>query len=295
MNTARRPIVSLVILSATLAASTLQYGCESSQTRESNSTTDAPVSTKSTVASDNKVIQFIPTRMDAQAKKVWDRSIAATMSANAESRNVKNIKMVGTMSMPAQGIEADMLILIAGEQGLRVETEIPGLGAFTQGVSDGVAWSNNMMEGPKILEGDEAEPFLKQNDLYADLNWEDYYISVTYMGQETLTLPDGSTVETDVLSLLDLDDETKSTQYYSKETGRLVKATATVPMAGAKIPVTTYPSDYRNVEGIFLPFKSVTQMGPVQQVMEFTSVVVNAEINPSELAMPDDIKELLED
>ncbi|MGJ8636780.1 MAG: hypothetical protein ACSHX5_08050 [Phycisphaerales bacterium] len=299
MKATPRPTVSSLILTAALASTTAFAsgpGCESSPCHGKDQSKTEPAYMAVLAGPDSAATaKEQESKIDAKAQKVWDRSIKSTMGDNAEDRPVKNMKMSGTMNMPAQGIQANMTIIIAGEQGMRVETEIPGLGAFSQGVSDGVAWSNDMMQGPKILEGDEAKPFIKQNDLYADLNWEDHYKSIEYKGQETVTLPDDTTVETDVLTLVDIEGENTSTQYYSTETGRLVKAESMAPMAGAMIPVTTYTMDYRDVNGMHLPFKSITQMGPVKQIMEFTEVEVNAEIDPSELAMPDDIKELLED
>lgn len=302
MKTTRRPTVSSIILAAMFASTSALAsgpGCEGSPCQSQSKTQTEPAYMAVIAGPDSGAVATAKdhdeSKIDAKAQKVWDRSIESTMGDTADERNVKNMKMVGTMSMPAQGIEADMTIIIAGEQGLRIEMTIPGLGSFSQGVSDGVAWSNDMMQGPKILEGDEAKPFIKQNDLYADLHWEDHYKSISYKGQETVTLPDDTSVETDVLTLVDIDDETTSTQYYSTETGRLVKSETMAPMAGAKIPVTAYTMDYREVEGIHIPFRSISQMGPVQQIMVFTEVTVNSEIDPSELAMPEDIKELLED
>lgn len=298
MKTTPRPSVSSIILASAIAfasATASASDCKGSPCADKGEQAYMAVISGPDSGSAATASKQDTPKIDAKAQKVWDRSIESTMSDKAEERPVKNMKMVGTMSMPAQGIEANMSITIAGEQGLRIEMEIPGLGAFTQGVSDGVAWSNDLMQGPKILEGDEAKPFIKQNDIYADLDWQDHYKSISYKGQETVTLPDDTTVETDVLTLVDIDNDNTSTNYYSTETGRLVKSEALAPMAGSMIPVTSFTMDYREVEGLHLPFRSVTQMGPVKQVMVFTEVSVNTEIDPSELAMPEDIKELLED
>lgn len=299
MKATRQSTVSSIIFASTIAlaaATASAQDCKSSPCSGADKKTE-PVymAVLSGPGATAEATKSSSDKMDAKAQKVWDRSVESTMGKHAKDRSVKTMKMVGTMSMPAQGITANMSILIAGEDGLRIDAEIPGLGAFTQGVSDGVAWSNDMMQGPKILEGDEAKPFLQQNDLYASLNWNEYYSSISYEGQETVTLPDDTSVEADVLKLMDIEGETESTQYYSTETGRLIKAESMAPMNGAKIPVTTYTMDYREVEGMHIPFKSITQMGPVKQVMEFSEVEVNVEIDEDQLAMPEEIKELVED
>jgi len=234
--------------------------------------------------------------MDAKARAVWDKSIKASLSENAEEEWVKNMRLTGTMLIPAQSITANMNILIAKDLGMHVSMEIPGLGPFEQGVSGEVAWSSNMMEGPKIVEGDEAKQLIKQLDLYADLHWEKYYQSISFNGQETITLPDDTEIQTNVLELVSIDDGTISTQYYNADTGLLAKAVSTVSIpGGGKMPSTAYTTDYRDIEGIMIPFKTISSSGPMKQIIEFTEVLVNDEIKDGELDLPEEIKELMED
>ena len=234
--------------------------------------------------------------MDAKAKAVWDKAIDETLGENAEEEPIKTMRLAGTMLIPAQGITATMNILIASGQGMHVSMEIPGIGAFEQGVSGDVVWSSNMMEGPKIVEGDEAKQLIKQLDLYADLNWEKYYQSITFNGQETITLPDDTEIQTNVLELVSIDDGTISTQYYNTDTGLLAKAVSTVATpGGGEMPSTIFPTDYREIEGFMIPFKTISSSGPMQQIIEFSEVLVNDEIKDSELDLPEEIKELMED
>ncbi len=233
--------------------------------------------------------------MDAKAKKIWDRSIEVTMSENAEDEWVQSVRLAGTMSIPAQMITANMNILIAPNRGFLAIVELPGLGEFQSGVSGDVAWSNDMMNGPRVLEGEEADQMLREMDLYADLHWDQYYSSISYKGEETVTLPDDSEVKAHALELVDIDDGETSTRWYSAETGYVVKTeTTAVGPGGAPIPSTTYTMDYREVDGIMMPFKTISNSGPIQQVMEFTEITVNGEISDEELALPEDIKELVD-
>lgn len=233
--------------------------------------------------------------MDAKAKKIWDKSNKATLGENAEKREVKTVRMTGTMSLPAQGINADMNILIVSGKGMVLNIEIPGLGAFNQGVSGDVVWSSDMMSGPKILDEDEAGILLDQMDLYADLNWEEHYESISYKGQETLTMPDDTKIETDVLELTSIKDQTVTTNYYASDTGLLARTDTLTAMAGSKIPSTSYTSDYREIEGMMFAFTTVASVGPNKQLIEFTEIDINGEVDDSELELPEDIKELLED
>jgi len=234
--------------------------------------------------------------MNAKAKEIWDRSLEESMKGKKGENWLQNMRLIGTMSMPSQGISAEMNVLIVNSKGMQLSIEIPGLGSFEQGVSGDVVWSNSMMEGPKILEGNEATQLLKEIDLYADLNWEQYYQSISYTGEETIEMPDDTKITTSVLELVSIEDGTPSTRYYSTETGLLAKAVTEVSIpGGAKMPSTAYTMDYRDISGMMIPFKSISLSGPMKQVIEFSSVEINGEIGDDELALPEDIKELLED
>ena len=280
MKNPMNPFFILLTGAAMLSAINLT-GCEST-----------PASSSRITFADQVQIQ------DAKANKVWVRALEASMGEAGGDQAVQSMRLAGTMSMPSQGINATMNVLIAADQGVHVMMDIPGLGAFEQGLSGDVAWSTNMMEGPKVLEGAEAVQFKKQGDLYADLHWDKYYESITFKGQESVTMPDDSEVMADVLELvsIDTDNDTPSTQYFDVETGLLVKAVTTVVIAGgAKIPSTAYTMDYRDVGGLKVPFKTVSSTGPMQQIIEFSSVEINVEIGDGELTLPEEIQELLED
>ena len=234
--------------------------------------------------------------MDAKAKKVWDRAIEVTMSENAEDEWVKSVRLIGTMSIPAQGITASMNVLIAPKQGLRAVIELPGMGVFEQGVSGDVAWSSDMMGGPKVLEGEEADQILKEMDLYADLHWDQYFQSISYKGEESVTMPDDTEVKTDVLELIDISTGESSTRFYDKDTGYLVKSVSMTSIpGGGKMPATAYTTDYREIDGVTMPFKTISQSGPIQQIIEFTEITINGEIGEDELELPEDVQDLLDD
>ncbi len=236
--------------------------------------------------------------MDKDAKKVWDRSVKASMGEAAEDRgSVKNIVSSGKMSMPGQGIEAPLTVTIVPGEGMRMAIEIPGMGAFDQGVYKGTAWSNNMMSGPAVLEGDEAEQLTRESDFFADMHWEKYYDSITYKGQETITLQDGTEITADVLELDPVDSDEVNTNYYNAETGLVVKSVSMVAIpGGGQIPSTTYMSDYRKLDnGMQFPHKTVIVMGPQQQILELSSVELNADLEDDALQPPADVLELMED
>ncbi len=235
-------------------------------------------------------------KMDKKAKKVWDRSIKASMGDKADEKWIQNVKSVGTMSMPAQNMSIEMTLLLAPEKGMYLDLVIPGMGSFLQGVSGDIAWSNSMMEGPKILDGAQAEQMLKQSDLFANLHWENYYSSITYKDEQTVTMPDGTEVKAHALELTDLDTEAVTTNYYDSKTDLLIKTDAlTAGPGGAMIPSTSYMTDYRDIDGYMTPFKTIMSTGPMEMIIEMKSIEINADLDDDTFDLPEEIKELLED
>jgi len=235
-------------------------------------------------------------KIDAKAKKVWDRYVEKTLGDAAQNRDmVESVVTEGRMEMKAQGMTMRMRMVILPGEGTRMTMTIPQMGQFDQGSYKGTVWSNNMMQGPRILEGAEAAQFSEEGDIFADLEWDKYYDEISYEGEETISHEDGTEVETHVLTLDPKRSDSEETQYFSKETGLLVKTVTMIAMPGqGEAPSENFISDYREREGLMFPFRIVSKLGPQEQVITFTDVEVNAEVDESEIEPPQEIKDMMD-
>jgi outer membrane lipoprotein-sorting protein len=69
--------------------------------------------------------------------------------------------------------------------------------------------------------------------------------------------------------------------FIDKSTYHLVKNTANVTSQGTEVTVESFPSDYKDFNGVILPAKTTTSASGMEFVLEFTNVEVNIPMEDS--------------
>lgn len=229
--------------------------------------------------------------IDAEAKKVLDRAIKATFG---DRMNIKSLRTEVSLEMPAQGMRMNVLSEIS-EGKMSAVVTIPGLGEMRNGYDGKVGWSFSEFTGPAIQEGAELEQTKRQADIYSDVHWDRYFSSVSYAGEEEAENIEGKMVATHVLEFTPKDGSAPERRFFSKETGLLVRMEGIVAgQGGAMVPMATRLGDYREVDGMMVPFLTLAQAGPNQLRSETKKVVVNPEIPASAFELPEEIAEMME-
>ena len=78
-----------------------------------------------------------------------------------------------------------------------------------------------------------------------------------------------------------IDGTNSATLFIDKSTHLLVKTLAEVNQGGMVVPVESYPTNYTEVNGIFLPMKTTTSASGMEIVTTFTNVEVDIPIDDS--------------
>ena len=219
---------------------------------------------------------------------VIDKSIEASGGLAALER-VHSRKTTGSMEIPSIGLKASALeyaelpdrsyVLVASDQ----------LGKIESGSTGGLYWENTQMTGPRIKTGEERA-LAERSSFNASLHWRDFYKDATTAGIDTI---DGRPCYRVVLTPKEGKPET---QWYDMGNWQVVKQSMTINSPMGDVPMDIFPSDYRSVEGILMPFR-VRQvlMGGMQEMLFATdSVWFNVAIPDSVFAVPPAIQALLE-
>jgi outer membrane lipoprotein-sorting protein len=69
--------------------------------------------------------------------------------------------------------------------------------------------------------------------------------------------------------------------FIDKSTYRLIKNTANVVSQGMAVTVESFPSDYKDFNGVILPTKTTTSASGMEFVLEFTNVEINTPMEDS--------------
>mgnify|MGYP000859684321 CR=1 FL=1 len=219
----------------------------------------------------------------ATAESIMDRYVEVTGGKAARDKVVSQ-SVVGRVEIPSQGIKG-VLTIYRKKGASYMSMDIPGVGKMENGHSGHVAWERSAMMGPRLKEGDEQAQSLREAALDIESNWRNYF-TATLAGEEQ------AAGEACYKLILTPKTGAKETRFYSKASGLLVKASAIQKSPMGEIPVDTMPSDYREVDGVKMPFKLTVVVGPQQMSMIQETVVNNAPIPADKLALPADIKAL---
>lgn len=194
---------------------------------------------------------------------------------------IKDIKVVmnGKMNMGGQEIELKLVEMKKAPLKYSQSVEIPAMGMVAQKqVFNGTSGYLEAQGQKMPLEGDQLAEVKSQADIYADLHPEKYGIERTVSGMDK--------VEGEEVYVLDVvkANGSKSKEYYSKNTGYLVKSVTTQETPQGAMTATTKYGDYKEVPGTgyWLPHSVTIENGPQVIPATVESVAINQGIADSE-------------
>lgn len=193
----------------------------------------------------------------------------------------------GKIEVPAMGMSGTLESVTAAPNLLRAKANIEGVGEQTRGTNGEVAWELSDMLGPRIVEGKEKAMFERSSLFNSDVHWRKLYETVRTVGVENVG--DTPCYKLELVAA----DEDVMTAFYAKDSGLLLRALLTVPGPMGDMEVEVLLSDYRDVDGVKLPHKTVQRAAGMEQVMTIDSVETNPKLAPDAFDLPMPIKELL--
>jgi len=194
--------------------------------------------------------QAAPTAEDLIKEHI--KAIGGTDAA----RKVKTRQIKGVFDFPSQGISADMTILSKAPDKQRTEIDIPGMGKVIEGYDGKVAWSQNPFTGLIEKTGGQLKQARQQAEFYRDVDLLTRYSGWTLKGKETI---DGKS--TDVVEGKSKDG-TVDVLYLDEKTHLIVQLKTEMESEAGKATITIKPDDYRDVDGLKLPFVTAVDTGP---------------------------------
>lgn len=219
------------------------------------------------------------------ARQILDRYVEVT-GGRAAYEKAKHRTFKGTVEITGVGMKGSLLLQQSAPDKMRTQIDLPGVGTIVQ-ATDGVeAWELSAATGPRLLEGSEKADVLLQGSFDADLHPER-----TYAKMETLRVEDVEGKPAYVVALTPKGGDTARLSYYDKESGRLVKFTATTTTAMGEVRAESRLEDYRPEGGIVMPHRvSLSAMG-MEQVLTFDAISTDP-VPASAYAMPPEVKAL---
>jgi len=222
----------------------------------------------------------LPTGEEVVAKRI------EALGGEAALAKRHNSLMKGTMSI--SGVDMAATIYSAEPNFLYTLFESEMIGKMESGCNGEVAWDMSTMQGASVKEGEELEKAIFQAAFSPELRWRERYTNVDVQSEEEI---DGTACYMVVLTPT-VGDTT--TVYVDAETWLIVRTETVSKSDMGSISIVTNPSDYREVDGVQVPFSmDMVLMGAQQMTTTIDSVAFNVEIPEGTFDLPAEIQELL--
>lgn len=208
-------------------------------------------------------------------------------SGGAEAyAKAKNMAMAGNVTVTGSNISGAVTIYEQGEKSY-MSVDIAGVGKIESGYDGQTAWENSLLQGARILDGEEKIEAKRGAALSATIvAWRDVYRDAHTLGAEDVDGKPAWKVE------MTAKEGRPETFFFDQDSGLLVRTTAVRSTPLGDIPSETTMSDFRVVNGILTPFTLTEKAMNQNMVMHFTNVAYNASIPKDRFDLPDAVRAL---
>ncbi len=213
-------------------------------------------------------------------------SYLAALGGLEAIQSIESMQVTGEVEMPSIGMTMRITITSKRPSMVHVRVEVAAMNAEVINAYDGeIAWESNPMGGgTREMPSEQARDIKEQADMDGFLvDYEAKGYAVYYVGEEEVN---GS--NTKKLRVM-RPDSSEVFVYFDAESFLQVKTEAegTNPMTGARAKTETFMMDYRDVDGMMIPFEMKVLMdGQVFQNITLKEVKTNVEVDETIFAYP---------
>ncbi len=212
------------------------------------------------------------------AAELLAKSVDA-VGGKAKLESVKSFHLEGTIGAPKQNLSGKVETWWKGGDFYMIQT-IPGLGINRSGKKGDLIWAEEPINGLRKLEGKEAEQHMWASSLLLTADWPKFFESATTVAERDIEGTKAYDVELRAKSGAVL------TVTIDAQNHLMIEQSFKVFSPLGSMPVTIRSTDYRDVDGMKIPYKQVTDASLMELTQELSLVELNAEVDEANFAMP---------
>ncbi len=222
----------------------------------------------------NKNNAKTPTVQEILAKYVQ------AIGGRAAVEKIKSRNAKGSIELAPMGIKGTFESFAAAPDKSLTKMSLTGIGEIIEGYDGKTAWSVNPISGNRDKKGIELEQMILTHNFYREINLDKLYQKMELKGVEKVGADDAYVI---VATRGDLPSETF---YFSTKSGLLVRQDATLESPEGKMPTKNFFEDFRDVDGVKLPFKSRSVLPQFEAITVFTEVKHNVAVEDAKFTKP---------
>jgi len=227
------------------------------------------------------------TAAEPTAASLLDGYVEA-MGGKAAMEKIHNRVTHGKMEVAAQGIEMKLTLYSARPNLSYSLIESEMVGKIEKGSDGEVYWEMSAMMGAQVKEGQERIDYLRDSTFDKWIHWREIYPEVEYAGAETL---DEKPVHKVVVKP---ESGEAQTLYIDQSSNLAVRVDMTFETPMGVFPVVSYLKDYREIDGILIPYMMELEVMGQQRLITTDRIEHNVELPADRFALPPEIVAIVE-
>jgi hypothetical protein len=220
-----------------------------------------------------------PEKLDITVEQVLEKSIEATGGRAAHEKLTSTVSK-GTVEVLAQGLKGAFELYAKAPNKFVLTMNLQGLGEFLQGFDGQIGWAQNPFQGTRELEGVELAIIKREAVFNGDLKWKELFEKAELVGKQKVGEQDAYVVR------LTPSVGKPVTRYYDAQTFLLLRTDETAEGEMGTMTQEVYTSDYREIDGVKVPFLLKQHSSFADLVFTITEVKNNVDISDSKFAKP---------
>ncbi len=217
---------------------------------------------------------------------ILDRFIEVTGGKAAyEARKTEVV--TGTVEFAAMGLKGSMVTYYQEPGNYYMAMDMAGIGKVETGLTDGVAWENSVLQGPRIKTGEEKAQALREAAMNGSYHWRDLIPKAETVGEETV---EGEPCYKVVMSPA---EGHPVSMYFEKKSGLMRRTSVVAASQLGDLAADSISTEYKRFDGILEPAKVNEKVAGQEFTITIDSAKANQPIPPEKFALPEEVKALL--
>lgn len=186
----------------------------------------------------------------------------------------------GTFELPAQGLTGTVEIDSKAPNKSLLLVELTGLGRIQQGFDGVVAWADNPQGGVRELSSQELSVAKRGAMFQQAIRLRELYPKMTLQSQEKVGQHNTYVIEADP------GDGSLRRMYFDTESGLMLRSVVERDAPEGRAAFDLLLEDYRDVDGIKIPFTAHGMTPNAEYVIKLTEVKHNVPLEDAKFAKP---------
>ena len=212
-------------------------------------------------------------------KEILDRYVQA-LGGREAIQKVQTRSMKGAVEIVPMGVKGTTEVYAAAPDKFHNKMMLGGIGEIIDSFDGKTAWTVNPLQGSRDKTGDELAQLKINANFHRELNFEKLYQKIEVKGIEKVGDKEAYVVTATPTGL------EPQTFYFDKQTGLLLREDLMAISPEGKFPTKNYFDDYREVDGVKMPYKMRTVLPQFELVMTVTEVKNGVKIDENLFVKP---------